>query len=154
MKNFKFHWGHGMILLMLSFMIFILFMVSKINHVELVKEDYYVPDEIVSGYIQSQERYNSLPDSIKPKFERVEEAGLLLSFPKNWGNKQTKGRLELLRLSESKDDILVDIELDSNNQMLIPKEKLVKGLYQITLDFGQIETDKYIYRYKQNKYQW
>ena len=99
MKNFKFHWGHGMGLVLIVFMAFIVTMFSLILNsggVDLVKEDYYIPDEIVNKQNQAQKRFNLLPDSIRPSFETADN-GILIKFPKNWEQKHTKGKINILK---------------------------------------------------------
>lgn len=148
MAKFKFHWGHGLALVMVFFMIFILTIVFSIPTSGLVKKDYYEPDSVVNQHIVAHKRAKSLPEGIQPFFE-MSAQGIRLQFPSNWNKKQAKGRLDLLRFSEAELDIQEKITLDDSNGFLIAENRLEPGLYRATIDWDSIGEN--IYRYRLEK---
>ena len=132
----KFNWGTGVIIGFGSFMTFILFFVflvqsnSKYDN-ELVADDYYKKESNVQSDIESQTLSNSL--KTKLKVEKTAE-GLQVIFPADIDYKNINGTISLYRPSNQKLDFETKISL-SSPIMLIPKHKLVGGLWEISIDW-------------------
>mgnify|MGYP000848195062 FL=1 len=133
----KFNWGTGVIIGFGSFMTFILFFVflvqsnSKYDN-ELVADDYYKKESNVQSDIESQTLSNSL--KTKLKVEKTAE-GLQVIFPADIDYKNINGTISLYRPSNQKLDFETKISL-SSPIMLIPKHKLVSGLWEISINWN------------------
>ena len=132
----KFNWGTGVIIGFGSFMTFILFFVfleqsnSKYDN-ELVADDYYKQESKVQSDIESQTLSNAL--KTKLKIEKTAE-GFQIIFPADIDYKNINGTISLYRPSNQKLDFETKISL-SSPIMLIPKHKLVGGLWEISIDW-------------------
>ena len=133
----KFNWGTGVIIGFGNFMTFILFFVflvqsnSKYDN-ELVADDYYKKESNVQSDIESQTLSNSL--KTKLKVEKTAE-GLQVIFPADIDYKNINGTISLYRPSNQKLDFETKISL-SSPIMLIPKHKLVSGLWEISINWN------------------
>ena len=133
----KCNWGTGVMIGFGSFMTFILFFVflvqsnSKYDN-ELVADDYYKKESNVQSDIESQTLSNSL--KTKLKVEKTAE-GLQVIFPADIDYKNINGTISLYRPSNQKLDFETKISL-SSPIMLIPKHKLVSGLWEISINWN------------------
>ena len=133
----KINWGTGVVIGFGSFMTFILFFVflvqsnSKYDN-ELVADDYYKQESKVQGDIESQTLSNAL--KTKLKIEKTAE-GLQIIFPADIDYKKINGTISLYRPSNQKLDFETKISL-SSPIMLIPKHKLVGGLWEISINWN------------------
>ena len=132
----KINWGTGVVIGFGSFMTFILFFVflvqsnSKYDN-ELVADDYYKQESKVQGDIESQ----TLSNALKTKLKVVKTPeGLQIIFPADIDYNQINGTISLYRPSNQKLDFETKISL-SSPIMLIPKHKLVGGLWEISIDW-------------------
>ncbi len=144
--KFRLNWGTGIVIAMLSFMIFILSFVYKslameeYQH-ELVSEDYY-KDEL-----HYQEEIDKLNNSHSLEQDIVltnSKEGVLVSFPKNIVQESIVGSIYFQRLSNEKLDFTEQIKLTGHQQM-IPVEKLVSGKWIVKIDW-ETGQDKYLFK--------
>lgn len=144
--KFRLNWGTGIVIAMLSFMIFILSFVYKslamdeYQH-ELVSEDYY-KDEL-----HYQEEIDKLNNSLLLEQNIVltsSKEGILVSFPKSIAQESILGSIYFQRLSNEKLDFTENIKLTGHQQM-IPVEKLVSGKWIVKIDWETGE-DKYLFK--------
>lgn len=146
----KINWGTGVIIGFGSFMTFILFFVflvqsnSKYDN-ELVADDYYKQESKVQGDIESQTLSNAL--KTKLKIEKTAE-GFQIIFPADIDYKKINGTISLYRPSNQKLDFETKISL-SSPIMLIPKHKLVGGLWEISINW---KVDELTYLNKETVY--
>lgn len=146
----KINWGTGIVIGFGSFMAFILgfvFLVqsnSKYDN-ELVADDYYKQESKVQGDIESQTLSNAL--KTKLKIEKTTE-GLQIIFPSDIDYKKINGTISLYRPSNQKLDFETKISL-SSPIMLIPKHKLVGGLWEISINW---KVDELTYLNKETVY--
>ena len=146
----KINWGTGVVIGFGSFMTFILFFVflvqsnSKYDN-ELVADDYYKQESKVQGDIESQTLSNAL--KTKLKIEKTAE-GLQIIFPADIDYKKINGTISLYRPSNQKLDFETKISL-SSPIMLIPKHKLVGGLWEISINW---KVDEVAYLNKETVY--
>ena len=146
----KINWGTGVVIGFGSFMTFILFFVflvqsnSKYDN-ELVADDYYKQESKVQGDIESQ----TLSNALKTKLKVVKTAeGLQIIFPADIDYNQINGTISLYRPSNQKLDFETKISL-SSPIMLIPKHKLVGGLWEISINW---KVDEVAYLNKETVY--
>lgn len=133
----KLNWGTGIFLGIAVFMSFILYFVvnlqvnPKYDH-ELVSETYYKDEALVDQNRIATEKANALKQNLK--FEKNEN-GIVIQFPTDFDYKLIRGKISLYRPSNQKLDFSKSITL-SNSSMLIPKQELVGGLWEITVNWN------------------
>jgi hypothetical protein len=132
----KINWGTGILIAFGLFITFILYFVFKVQSDskydnELVTEDYYQKEQEVEGNIEKEQNANHLDQRVT--ISKVGE-GLIIQFPSAFDFKQIKGKVLLYRPSNEKLDSEMQISLTSS-QLIIPKEKLILGNWDITVDW-------------------
>jgi len=132
----KINWGTGIVIAFALFMSFILYFVFKVQSDskydnELVTEEYYKKEIRVQSDIQNVKNANDL--KVKVIIANVEE-GITIAFPKNLDFNKIKGTVSLYRPSNQKLDFDTPISLSSPD-LLIPKNNLVGGLWDITVEW-------------------
>ena len=129
MSKFKFTWGHGVMLGLLCFILFILTLIFLADG---------QTGDVYDNYYEHSLKYQTETIDAESNVKNLEEKpiiksqanGLLLSFPVNI--KPDSGSVFLIRGAYKKDDILLDLNL-RNNEQLIPAAKLKKGEYDLEL---------------------
>ena len=132
----KINWGTGIVIAFVLFMSFILYFVFKVqtDHKydnELVTEDYYKKEIQVQSDIDNTKNANEL--KTKVVITSTTE-GITVAFPNNLDSKKIKGKISLYRPSNQKLDFAIPIAL-SNFDLLIPKNNLVGGLWDISVEW-------------------
>lgn len=146
----KINWGTGIVIafgLFMSFILFFVFIVqtdSKYDN-ELVVEDYYQQENKVQGNIEKSQNANALEQKVKIS-KSVE--GITVQFPTEFDFQNIKGKVSLYRPSNQKLDFEMPISLSSPH-LLIPKNDLVGGLWDITIEWEYKGTS---YRNKESIY--
>ncbi|WP_018674679.1 FixH family protein [Riemerella columbina] len=134
MKKFKFSWGHGVVVALASFIIFILYLIFVFSHgqqnSELVSDDYY---EEELGYQKVIDAKNNAATLEQIPEYKLNTNGIKISFPKDINNQNSKVRFILYRVDDQRLDIKKDIQLNADNTFLIPSKVLVKGAYILKL---------------------
>ncbi len=134
--KFKITWPVAIIIVICLFMGYILQFVYKAmvmpeyNH-QLVTTNYYQKELKYQAEIDKEKRAKQLKQDV---IVTKNEEGLVIIFPDEFESKKITGIVELLRLSDEKADITLPIIVE-NHQLLIKDEKLIKGQYQITIDW-------------------
>lgn len=138
MSKFKFTWGHGLMVFLGCFMIFILSLVliaGQHDSMELRDEDYYEKSVNYQGDIDAATRANSL--SHKP--EIVKQAnGYLFQF---YENVPENGEIQFMRLNNKSQDFSVPLKLDEKKEQLIHAVKLVEGSYEVSIRWKENSKD-------------
>lgn len=130
----KINWGKGIVIAFVLFMGFILYFVFKVQSDskydnEMVTSEYYKKEKMVQGNIESMQNASQLSE----KVAIVKSAeGITVNFPKTLDYSQIKGNISLYRPSNQKLDFEIPISL-SGSDLLIPKQSLVDGLWDITV---------------------
>lgn len=132
----KMNWGTGVVIAMVSFMIFILSFVyrsvvmDEYQH-DLVSEDYY-KDEL--HYQEEIDKLNNAAKlNVNLTVSRTPE-GLLLNFPDDMNPDMISGTLKIQRPSNKALDIELPVKL-SGHEQLVPGDRLVSGKYLIWVDW-------------------
>lgn len=133
----KINWGTGIVIAFALFMSFILYFVFKVQSDskydnELVTEEYYKKEIRVQSDIQNVQNANDL--KVKVVIANTEK-GIQITFPKDLDFKKIKGTVSLYRPSNQKLDFETPISLSSTD-LLIPKNNLVGGLWDIIVDWN------------------
>lgn len=139
MLNFKFTWGHGIVIALLCFIGFILglvflFPIGKQNS-DLVSQNYYEDELAYQDVIDAKNYANLLPQ--KPLLT-TSEYGIKVSFPKE--THASKIRFYLYCITDSEGDLKKEVDLDQDNEFIIPKKVLTPGTFILKLYWVQNET--------------
>ncbi len=144
--KFKINWGTGIVIAMISFMVFILSFVyksvtvKKYQH-ELVSKDYYGDELHYQEEIDKLNKSGTLSSKIKLK--NVED-GILILFPSEIEFQKVTGTITFKRMSNESLDFTKDIKLISH-EMLIPDKQLVAGKWSIIIDW-ELGSDQYLFK--------
>lgn len=132
----KFNWGHGLALALLIFVIFIsqfvfrTFFSEEADH-KLTSEEYYKEELNYQKEIDSQNNGLALKENITT---RNTLDGIEIVFPSDFDYTKIKGDLKLQRPSNKGIDIINNFTL-KGNVLLIPKEDLIKGYYNLKVNW-------------------
>ncbi len=144
----KINWGTGIVLAFVFFICFILYFVITMStnakyEYELVTENYYQQE------LAFQEDINKKKNAAKLR-EKVRylktDAGLEIVFPKQIPANEISGKVLLYRPSNKKLDWETNINLTTPS-LVIPKEKLLEGRWNIRVDWRYKNID-YLYTEK------
>ncbi|SEH66887.1 FixH protein [Paenimyroides aquimaris] len=136
----KFNWGTGIVIGIISFMVFILQYVIRVQvdpqyDNELVTENYYQKElEVNSNFVQKQNALSLTGLDIK-----TTQKGIEIYFPEAFKAQDIKGNISLYRPSNQALDQTFPLNL-SSNYLLIPKSRLVDGRWDISLNFSYKDT--------------
>lgn len=139
-------WGTGIVIAMVSFMIFILSFVYKsiamkeYQH-ELVSEDYYHDELHYQEEIDKMDNAKILKNDIELKNSKE---GISIIFPDELNEKDISGTIYFQRLSNEKLDFSEEIEL-SDHKQLISSDKLVSGKWIVKVDWKSGD-DEYLFK--------
>lgn len=132
----KLTWPAGIIIAIISFMVFILSFVyksiaiDKYQH-ELVSEDYY-GDEL--HYQEEINKLNNAKTLLKDIELMNSSEGILIKFPENIEDDQVSGTISFQRLSNKKLDFMEEIHLTGHEQ-LISESKMVPGKWIVRIEW-------------------
>ncbi|MCF6350678.1 MAG: FixH family protein [Flavobacteriaceae bacterium] len=142
----KINWGTGLVIAMFVFIVFILSFVyktftnKKYNH-HLVSKEYYKDEINYQQEIDALTNAKKLEENVKLENRKD---GIVIIFPKEFSN--INGVIQFQRASDVELDFNLPIKL-TNNQLLIPREKLVQGLYNVKIDWT-VNNVKYLFKEK------
>ena len=142
----KWNWGKGIVVGMISFMIFILYMVitmstdKKYSH-DLVTEEYYAKEMKYQTEIDAEINANLLDGNITGQGT---PEGWLLTFPPSIDASTVKGTIYLYRPSNELLDFEVPLAITDGKQ-LIPDHKLIAGRWNVTITWSN-DSQEYMYK--------
>lgn len=140
----KINWGTGIVIAFALFMTFILYFVfevqsnSKYDN-DLVVEEYYKHD---SHFQEEMARIQNAHDLQQKPSIKYTGDGVKIAFPTTLESDKIKGNILLYRPSNKKFDFNTQITL-TNSNLLIPKNKLVKGRWDVNMEW-QYDGKKYL----------
>jgi hemin uptake protein HemP len=131
MSKFKFTWGHGIIVALACFMIFITSLVFFAGNMgEMVEDNYYEKTVVYQNDIDAAKRANEM--SNQP--EIVQQAnGFLIRFKEN----PETGNIRFLRSNNSEFDVKAPLKLNNRMEQLIHSEDLEEGQYEVDIRWIQ-----------------
>jgi len=131
----KINWGTGILIVIIVFLIGIIsFVVFTTSHkVNLVEEDYYPKELVYDSQIEKISNTEALEEKISIY---TADSMIVVIFPSIVENKTLDGSILLYRPSDYEEDILYDIELDSNRLQILPTAGLLPGKYIIKIDWS------------------
>jgi hypothetical protein len=147
-KNMRINWGTSIVIAFILFASFILYFIIKVEtnskyENELVVEEYYKHDAHFGDEMVKIQNAHDLVE--KPSIINTAE-GITVHFPSALDINKIKGKVSFYRPSNKKLDFEVPISLSSPT-LLIPKLKLVGGLWDISL-FWSYEGKEFISKEK------
>lgn len=140
----KFNWGHGVVLALASFIIFILLMILIFPHgqqnAEVISDHYYEDELAYQDVINAKNNADQL--IAKPVFTQNIQ-GITVSFPPEIKPNDGKANFLLFRTNDSNLDVKKDVELSSFHSFTIPAKILAAGSYTLKVKWT---TDKKPYQ--------
>lgn len=129
-KNFS--WGHGIVIALGVFMIFILSLIFFFSrgwqNAEMVSDHYYEDELNYQQVIDAKKNAQQLPTL--PKYLPT-PAGIVLDFGGLPAPDAQKVNFELFRTDDAKLDVKKELLLDANARIQIPAKILVPGSYTL-----------------------
>lgn len=144
----KLNWGTGIVIAFIAFISFIMFFVVQMNtdkkydH-DLVTKQYYQKE------LEFQDDINKINNSKaldKDVTWYKTQDGILIVFPETLKVKDITGNVFLYRPSNKKLDFEMPISL-STHRLLIPKQRLLDGRWNITIDWSH-QGNAYLFKDK------
>jgi hypothetical protein len=140
MKNLN--WGHGMVIALLAFIIFILSMLFLFpngqKNSEMVTDNYYEEELKYQDVIDAKGRADQLQE--KPVYSQ-DKNGIKITFPKDYDNSNTTVKFVLNRTEDQNLDIHKSVQLDANKSFVIPAQLLKEGNYTLRLSWTKDKKD-------------
>lgn len=140
----KFNWGHGIILALGSFILFILFMIfifpNGMQNAEVISENYYEDELVYQDVIDAKKNADLL--IAKPVYEQNTH-GITVTFPLEIKPNDGKVNFVLFRTNDANLDVKKDVELSANHSFTIPAKILAVGSYTLKVKWT---TDKKHYQ--------
>lgn len=140
----KVNWGTGIVIAFALFMSFILYFVFEVQSNakydnDLVVEEYYKHD---SHFQEEMARVQNAHDLQHKPSISFGDAGVKVAFPATFESDKVSGNILLYRPSNKKFDFNTRIAL-TNSSLIIPKDKLVKGRWDVNMEW-QYKGTKYL----------
>jgi hypothetical protein len=125
----KLNWGHKLVFFMVSFMLFIAFMIYRISvqQVDLVDTNYY------ERGVKYQDELNKFTEAQVVKPQVNFEDGVL--HFKIDGSQPVSGNLLIYRPSDAKMDFTIPFETDTTQSYTYSTVSLQKGLWKATFEW-------------------
>lgn len=126
----KFNWGHGVMVALGAFMIFIVSLIFIADETgDLISEEYYEESLVYQEQgIDARNRAYALEE--QPQV--ISQAnGYNIQFPKSI--QPDSGQVYLMRGAFKKDDIVMPLEMNSRNEFLVPAARMNQGEYDLSL---------------------
>jgi hypothetical protein len=140
MKNFS--WGHGVVIALFAFIVFILSMLFLFpngqKNSEMVTDNYYEEELKYQDVIDAKKKADDLQE--KPVYSQEKE-GIKITFPKEYNNSNTTVKFVLNRTEDQNLDIKKSVQLDAQQSILIPAQVLKVGNYTLRLMWTKDKTD-------------
>jgi hypothetical protein len=139
----KFSWGHGVIVALLAFMLFIVGMIVFFpmgkQNAEMVSDNYYEEELLYQQVIDAKNRADKLEK--RPQYFQ-DKTGIKITFPEDINSTNAKVGFVLTRTEDRNLDIIRKSEnLDSQNSIFIPAKVIVKGNYTLKLHWVKENKD-------------
>ena len=142
----KINWGTGIVIAFVCFIGFIMYLVVNMmtddnyQH-ELVVEDYYKQELSLQDDIDKEVNSQTLAENLT--WEHTNE-GIRIQFPSSINEAAISGTVSFYRPSKKSLDFQVPIVL-SNHTILIPKDRLVDGRWNLSVDWKNGDSS-YLYK--------
>lgn len=131
----KFNWGTGIALFYIIFAASLVAVVIKSTHYDhsLVVDDYYQKDLDYQQHYEKLANSQALAEDVHIKLTGAEKHEIQLSFPKDM--KGIGGQLHFMRPSNKSKDFTLEIKLDEGNELKLPANEMLPGLWKVQVDW-------------------
>jgi len=130
----KISWGHGVVIALASFIIFILSMIFLFpngqKNSEMITDNYYEEELQYQDVIDAKNRADQLAE--KPEL-KINQSGIYILFPEDFNNTNTKFDFYLYRTDDQNLDVKKEFTLSAKNDFEIPAKVLSQGNYILKL---------------------
>ena len=133
------NWGTGIaitIIVSASLMIFLVYKSMNVTF-DMAEKDYYAVELKHNDKMLAVKNAQSLSTTIDI---RETEDLLLIKFPQECIGTEINGTLVLYRPSAENNDVLLPFTPDKNGIIMVDKEKLIKGRYELKADWEMNKT--------------
>jgi hypothetical protein len=131
----KISWGIKIAASYILFVAGVLIMVFVFMNqdVPLVTDNYYAEGLEYQNKIDKINRTNQLEEQLQIINQQDE---IKFIFPKQFDYKSLGGKIQFYRPSDSSKDFVVDIDTDSSLTQHVAKQKFIKGIWKVKVDWG------------------
>lgn len=132
-----FHWGNGIALVIVLFVIATLSVVGFIMGVDyhMVTENHYEKAENYQQHIERLEQAGSMEKPLEISFLQQEQL-IQIRFPENFSANDLEGRVELYRPSDSSKDQVVKLHINASGVQNISGKDLQKGKWVVKVSWS------------------
>lgn len=137
----KFTWGHGITVGYILFVGYILYFVftSFSQNIDLVAEDYYAQEIVFQDRIEATKNAEKYLANVQVE---PSDEGLQIHFDEIVTADFQAGEIYFFRPSDAELDLKIPLTLDESGALLIPKQMLSTGRYEIQLSWKS-STEEY-----------
>lgn len=130
----KFNWGHGILITIILFFIGLGTMVyismKQNNSVELIEDNYYEKELVFQQQIDGENNLKALfPDSLS----LVDSSGFIYIKLPHAATKVDSGYVEFIRPSDKTKDKKMDLVVNNEGELKLPKSNFTEGLYRFRI---------------------
>ncbi|HEX5113441.1 MAG TPA: FixH family protein [Saprospiraceae bacterium] len=132
--GFSLNWGHGILSVILLFLVGIAFMVyvaSKQNN-EMVDDHYYQKELAYQGVIDASKNLQMVTE--KSLVHQTID-NLVIQFPEGSFEQLVSGSIDLQRNDAKEKDLHFNVSTSGNGIFEIPKSTMTNGLYKIRISW-------------------
>jgi len=129
-------WGIGIAALYGGFALFIIIIVifASFQHFEMAEDNYYDKELAYQKRIDKIRNAANLEEAVAVTYDQS-RGGVLVIFPESINADSVSGTIHLYRPSNANLDREVTIGLDSDGEQLIVFDRVVRGLWEIRVDW-------------------
>ena len=130
----KFNWGTGIALFYLLFMSTMIYFVyqSTQHDRNLVVDNYYEKDLQYQSHLDKLNNAKNLKIDLKV-VQNYEEKYIRFSFPTDFS--EVEGEILFYRPSDQSKDFTTKIQLNENNELVVPTSEMLAGGWQVKVDW-------------------
>ncbi len=135
-------WGYKILIVILVFIGAMAFMVSVAMRQtnDLQEEHYYDKELMHQTLIDAESRFNALGQQI---IIQDSSSYILFIFPQAAVSVFQGGNIDLLRAADKTKDRKIELSLDKNGTHKMAKSSLIKGIYQLRINWKNNDQDYY-----------
>lgn len=134
-KNFT--WGHGLVIALGTFMLFILSLIFIFTrgwqNAEMVSDNYYEDELVYQQVIDAKNNADALNE--KPKYAQNAN-GIQIQFPKSITIDKQEVDFHLFRTDDAKLDVEKELKADGAGRIHIPNQILFPGSYTLKINWS------------------
>ncbi len=130
----KFNWGHGIFVVVILFLLGIGLMVyismQQNNSIQLIEDNYYEKELV---YQQQIDGFNNLKALYPDSLAVIDSTDFIYIKLPAQAAKVDSGSIEFIRPSDKSKDRKIDLVVNSNGVLTLPKSEFIQGLYKLRI---------------------